>query len=118
MGVCALHGVIMLSRGDRLYVAREPNAVAGLTAAPGEPWDRRWRVFGPGTGHLQVRALGEAGLLQVALPADRAPRPVLAGLPSLWDGDRLVAAPHLGHGLACTAELSQVGHFVARLLSD
>ncbi|WP_237057663.1 tRNA lysidine(34) synthetase TilS [Loktanella sp. M215] len=100
-GTTTLHGGIVVPRGDRVWIAREPARVAGrIAVGESQPlWDGRWRVFGPNIKGLSVGALGEAGLAQIAAkPAPRAPRLVLAGLPGVWDGDRLVACQPLRFG--------------------
>jgi tRNA(Ile)-lysidine synthase len=72
--------------------------VAGATAL----WDRRFRleIAGDAPG-LVVRALGRAGVKRLAAEAAPAvgrplPAPVRPGLPAVWQGEELVAVPHLG----------------------
>lgn len=83
----------------RMRITREYRAVAGHVAPLGAIWDGRWQVFGPDRGGLTLRALGETGLAQ--LPDWRraaVPRASLLASPSVWDGDRLIAAPLAGFG--------------------
>ncbi|KAA9010720.1 tRNA lysidine(34) synthetase TilS [Histidinibacterium aquaticum] len=107
-GTITLHGCQAMARGGRLLVFREYAAVRDLreTAGPESLWDGRWRISGPEINDLEIRALGPEGLRQAA-PEDRAgcPAALLHALPSVWDGDRLVACAALGHGPAHRAEL-------------
>ena len=98
-----LHGGLIVPHRDRIYVAREAARVADLDAPVGAEtlWDSRWIASGNAIKGLRVRALGEAGLHQIAdKPTSRAPRSVLAATPAIWEGDRLVACTALGHGPA------------------
>ncbi|KIQ68423.1 tRNA(Ile)-lysidine synthetase, N-terminal domain protein [Wenxinia marina DSM 24838] len=102
-GTVVLHGGMGIARGDRLFVCREPKAVADEVATVGDDgatWDRRWHLSGSEIRGMEVRPLGEAGLAQLALPVVRPPRETLRGLPSVWAGGRLVACAPLGHGPA------------------
>lgn len=87
-----------------IRIAREYAAV--LTAASSTPdWDR-WHLSGPWVAGLQVRALGPQGLR--ALDDWRAcglPRASLMASPSVWQGDRLIAAPHAGFTQGWEAKL-------------
>ncbi|SHE83526.1 tRNA(Ile)-lysidine synthase [Loktanella atrilutea] len=120
-GIVTLHGGIVVPRGDRLWIAREPARVATLSAPVGDDtlWDRRWALYGPDIKGLQVRALTEDGLRQISgLPRPRAPRVVLTGLPAVWDGDRLVACRPLGFGPAYDSDHRPPGgEFPKRLLA-
>lgn len=88
--------------GTRLLICREPAAATEcLTAVSGTElrWDGRFRVMVPrdlvpdGPEPHKVRCLGAAG--RAALPDSGLPAVVLATLPGLWQGERLVAAPAL-----------------------
>ena len=120
-GTVTLHGGIMVPRGDRVWIAREPARVADLTSPTGDgsSWDQRWRIYGQDIRDLQIRALGEDGLRQIGdLPSPRAPRSVLSSLPAVWDGDRLVGCRPLGFGPACVWEHRPPGgDFPNRLLA-
>lgn len=97
-----LSGVRFRQRDGRITASRELRAVAAVVSRPGEAWDGRWHVAGPGGG--EVRAIG-AGLRQV--PGWRATglsRPVLEVTPGIWQGDRLIAAPVAGWPQGWTAE--------------
>ena len=97
-------GVMLRSEPGGLRLFREPRAVAGLAVPVGALWDGRWqaRPDTPCAG-AELRALGEAGLRQLSAQAHAGlhphwrqtglPREVLAGLPGLWQGTRLIAAP-------------------------
>jgi tRNA(Ile)-lysidine synthase len=99
-----LAGGRVLVRRDEVRITREARAVAETVAAPGQLWDGRWRVTGPGSGApatgepeinpLEVRALGEAGL--AACPDWRrrgVPRASLLASPAVWRAGVLIAAP-------------------------
>lgn len=76
------------------WIFREARAL-GSPVAPGELWDRRWRVTATTGG--EIRALGAEGLRQYPAWRDTGlPRQVLEVTPALWQGDRLVAAPLAG----------------------
>jgi len=96
----------VLSAGPRaIRVTREYRAVAGLTAAPGAVWDRRWRILGPAPEGAEVRALGPVGLGMLENPRGSGlPHATLIASPALWSGARLVAAPVAGSGDSWHAE--------------
>jgi tRNA(Ile)-lysidine synthase len=90
---------------DAVLVCRELRAIGGaVPLVPGRPilWDRRFRVELSGAGPaLVVQALGQVGWRALAaLPPvatrRQVPAPVRLSLPSLWQGENLVAVPHLG----------------------
>lgn len=87
---------IRVGEGE-IRILREYRAVAGQIAGPGEIWDRRWRVSGPGLRGGQVRALGPDGLR--LCPDWRqigASREALIASPAVWKGASLRAAPLAG----------------------
>jgi tRNA(Ile)-lysidine synthase len=97
---------VQLSR-DRFTVSREFAAVAGLRAAPSEPWDGRWRLRGPNATEeagIEIRALGADGL---AVCGNRSGLPArdLHATPAAWRGAELVAAPLAGVAGGWRAEL-------------
>lgn len=93
----ALHGCLVIPKGGRVRIAREWKAVAGLTCAPQEPWDGRWRLIGPDESGLEIRALGEAGLRDCPDWRNAArPRQSVIASPAVWRGPVLVAAPLAG----------------------
>ncbi|WP_132950687.1 tRNA lysidine(34) synthetase TilS [Rhodovulum bhavnagarense] len=99
-----LHGCLITRERNRLRIAREPAAVADISALPGLPWDGRWWVQGPAEGDETLRALGENGLS--ACPGWRdagLPRASLIASPGVWRGETLVAAPLAGLGAGWTA---------------
>jgi tRNA(Ile)-lysidine synthase len=101
---------------ETLHVVREPSAVRDLVADAGRgAWDGRWHLSGPAIEGMEVRALGEEGWRQVAERPEGAPPHVLSlALPAVFDGDRLVACAHLGHGPAHDVRLAPPsGPFVA-----
>ncbi len=90
--------------GGRMRITREARAVAATACPVGEVWDGRWRVSGPDSNGLTIRALGEAGLAQC--PGWRSaphPRTTLLASPAVWSEDGLVAAPLAGFGAGWTA---------------
>lgn len=102
-----LAGCLVTVRGDAVHVGREPAAVAGLRAAPGALWDRRWRLMpppgddAPRAAQAHVAALGPAGLAQC--PGWRQTglrRETLLAAPAAWCGDDLLAAPLAGGAVA------------------
>jgi tRNA(Ile)-lysidine synthase len=83
----------------RMRLTRELRAVTGMECPADSLWDGRWRVSGPDSNGLTLRALGEEGL--AACPDWRAaahPRATLLASPAVWQGDVLVAAPMAGFG--------------------
>lgn len=93
-----LQGCLVMPRAASLRVTREPAAATLAVAAPGAPWDRRWRLDGPpAPPGAEVRALGEEGLaLCPDWRASGLPRPTLLASPALWLDRRLLAAPLAG----------------------
>jgi tRNA(Ile)-lysidine synthase len=113
-----LQGVQIIVGRGRIHVAREAAAVARVEGIAGRgAWDCRWYLAGDAIDGLTVRALGEAGWRQVREKAVGAPPHALAlSLPAVFDGDRLVACAHLGHGPAHEIRLDPLfGPFVAGL---
>jgi tRNA(Ile)-lysidine synthase len=97
-GPATLHGALLLPKGGKLFVTREAKAVADhvTVVGDGQLWDNRWCIQCDALQGLQVRALTEKGLSQIGkLPQTGVPRAALHALPSIWDGDRLMAA-HFG----------------------
>lgn len=92
-----LSGCMVLVAGGMIRVTREPAAVAGIAAAPGEVWDGRWLITGPFRTGDHIAATGEAGLR--ACPDWRntgLPRATLLSAPAVWRNDALIAAPLAG----------------------
>jgi tRNA(Ile)-lysidine synthase len=102
-----LGGVVLLPEAGGLRLAREAQAVADLDAPVPGPWDGRWHAgwtgAGPAPGGARIAALGQTGLAALGRQAAAglhphwrqtglAPR-VLAGMPAIWRGAALVAAP-------------------------
>lgn len=114
-----LHGCLISLTDGMVRITREYQAVRNAACPVDEIWDGRWRVTGPVTPGLQVRALGEAGILlcsdwrQAGLP-----RSSLLASPAVWDGDELVAAPLAGLPNGWSADLAcDHNDFVSSLLS-
>ncbi len=92
-----LHGVMVRPAGrlgQGTLIAREPGAVGNaVVAADGARWDGRFRLRGTVPPGLSMGALGtDAAALRTLSPL---PAVVLATLPALREGGRLVAVPHL-----------------------
>ena len=105
-------------RAGRLQVCRDWGAIGD--AIPVQPgirlfWDRRFEIempreldLGPGVtiarlGERGIRSLGRAPEKSEAGSGDSMPIAARKALPALWQGDRLVAVPHLGFGPAVWA---------------
>lgn len=115
-----LHGCDVIYHKSRILMFREFAPVAG---AVGETvrtgiWDGRWQVAETVPGHFTIRALGEDGWRQAHDRAEGAPpyRAALS-LPSIWEGDRLVACDGLGIGPGQTVRLCRAGGVRGFLLS-
>lgn len=109
--VTAVRGTIRL--------AREFAAASAATAAPGAPWDGRWRVTGPETPGAQIRALGPEGRKACTCWRDSGlPVHSAEALPAVWQGDTLIAAPRTGMANGWVAEpLRGAADLQAMLLS-
>ncbi|WP_127109410.1 tRNA lysidine(34) synthetase TilS [Pararhodobacter zhoushanensis] len=100
-GQGTLMGCVLTVEGTGLRLSREAQAVAGLVCPSDQVWDHRWRAEGPVPG--EIRALGEAGLLQLSQQARAGMhthwrdtglrRETLAALPGIWREGALIAAP-------------------------
>lgn len=109
-GATTLAGCRIEADGPRLRIFRELAAVAAITA-PVETgkarWDGRWDLTGPSGAGLEVRALGEAGILECPAWRDTGlPRASLLATPAIWRGPALVAAPVAGHDQGWQAALA------------
>lgn len=113
--ICHLAGAI--------WVFRELNAVKNTSAVPHGLWDRRWVLTPPADhddpGDWQVRVLGMNGIEQC--PDWRSaglPHLVVLSSPSVWQGDKLIAAPLAGYAQNWHAEFVGTGDsFFAALLT-
>lgn len=102
-----LQGCLIQTKGDVIWVLREPNAVAGLTSRPEQVWDARWKVSGPAeTGDFHVAALTETALNDCKSWRDSGlPRAFFLSSPAIWQGKRLIAAPKAGYANGWSADL-------------
>ncbi len=100
-----LHGVLMIREGAALRLTREHNAVRDLIAATTETWDGRWQLDGPHAPDLRIRALGAALSDCPDWRAAGLSRSSLIASPSVWQGDRLIAAPLAGHNAGWQARI-------------
>ncbi|NNE51015.1 MAG: tRNA lysidine(34) synthetase TilS [Sulfitobacter sp.] len=109
--------------GGAIWVFRELNAVRSVACPLDKLWDNRWRITPPeklgDAAGLEIRALGEEGLLQCPDWRETAvPRVVLLSSPAVWRDDALVAAPLAGKGENWHAEVKNgEDAFFATLLS-
>jgi tRNA(Ile)-lysidine synthase len=87
--------VLSVARG-RIWIDREPAALAQRRGPAPGCWDDRWQILGPADSGLTLAALGPAGLAQCpGWRAGRLRRRAALTEPGVWDNDRLVAAPTL-----------------------
>lgn len=110
-GAATLHGCKVSWAENRLLVMRElrPASEAVQIFAQGsELWDGRFwidpddKAVPAVEGDLEIRAVGEAGLVQLkreggGLP-EGATREVVMTLPALWQGEVLLAVPEISYG--------------------
>jgi len=94
-------------REDTLRITREWNAVRQLDTPSDAIWDGRWRLNGPHSAGLTIRALGEAvrdcpGWRETGLP-----RASLRASPAVWRGPDLIAAPLAGLANGWSAALAK-----------
>ncbi|ASP18991.1 tRNA(Ile)-lysidine synthase [Antarctobacter heliothermus] len=127
-GAGTLHGCEARMERDKLRIFREFKAVQGLTQPLDQGdgrvplWDGRWQMHGSDTKGEFVRALGEDGWAQIGERPEAAPPFHSAkSLPSLWQGDTLVACHALGHtgtpGTRLWPMGQEMGSFARFLLS-
>ncbi|WP_371732021.1 tRNA lysidine(34) synthetase TilS [Ruegeria sp. HKCCD4315] len=93
----SIAGCLLVPKGASVWICREFKAVEGQIAASGAVWDGKWVLTGPEIPGVEIRALGEKGLLQV--PDWRAtgrPRLALTATPAVWAGETVLAAPLAG----------------------
>ncbi len=94
-----------------MRMTREAAATASLSCGPDEReaagiiWDRRWSVKGPLAPGLVFRALGDGLRDCPDWRATDIPRASLMASPSVWSGDRLIAAPVAGFRNGWTAQI-------------
>ncbi len=99
-----LGGCLILRRGSRIIVLREPSAVKDKKILhPGECvlWDNRWRITYPSglDGDMEIKALGSPthaliDKLYLGLRQQVRGGRFRATMPGLWKGEKLVAIPH------------------------
>lgn len=117
-GKQTLHGCLVTVDHGSVRVAREYNAVKDTRAAPGAPWDTRWRVTGPARDGAEIRALGEGVRHCADWRNTGLPRSSLMASPAVWQGDALIAAPIAGYSGGYSAEIAHPrGDFVASVLT-
>lgn len=114
-----LSGCRILAKGDGYRITRELQAVKDESCQSDAIWDRRWRLSGPVNKGLVVRALGESGISDCPDWRETTrPRASVLASPSVWNGNKLVAAPLAGRDNGWTANLiHSQDHFFTSILS-
>ncbi|SDJ88328.1 tRNA lysidine(34) synthetase TilS [Aliiruegeria lutimaris] len=114
-----LYGCRVTTRGGMIRIAREAAALENVTAAPGEIWDRRFRLTGPAEPGDVVRVMGKAALGRLPETRDsNIPRTSLMASPAIWRGGELIAAPLAGIGEGWQAvSVQKRTDFIQSLLS-
>lgn len=106
-----------LIAGDPTRICREYDAVRDMACTSEATWDGRWRAATTEPGQ-SLRALGQDGLAQCdTWRATGRPRAALLAAPSLWQGDRLVAAPLAGLDDPAIERIGGAEGFTRSLLS-
>ncbi|KJZ18363.1 hypothetical protein TW80_15165 [Loktanella sp. S4079] len=103
-----LAGCVLIPTSDGgLRIVREPSATKPVTinGQPNVKWDHRWKICGPMVPGTQVRALGDQLSDCEGWRALGIPRDSLLGSPSIWQNDRLIAAPIAGVAEGWTAQI-------------
>ena len=93
-----LHGCSITRKKDRIILNREVSATPVLADVT-QNWDGRWQIGNPAKHDVQIKALGEDGIL--CCPNWRETghsRASLLASPSLWQKDALIAAPFANIG--------------------
>lgn len=101
-----LGGLRFCWRQGAWLILREGRGVQGPVPF-GQIWDHRWDVTGPALAGAEIRPLGDAGLRLCPDWRDHGPREALRLSPSVWDAERLIAAPLAGKPGLYRAELTQ-----------
>jgi tRNA(Ile)-lysidine synthase len=103
-------------RGRVLVMRESARAAPPLRLEPGSSgwWDRRYHAALPANAPtpLTLCCLGASGVAALGRHAvaddNPLPRLVYPGLPALWDGEGLVAVPHLGYRRRLTGTLPEL----------
>ena len=113
--VGTLAGCVLAIRRGRIELCREAGDIRDRPkVAPGWSglWDHRFLLSvadGAPSGDLDIRPLGAEGQRQAArnfglsLKRHPVPAPARAALPALWQGEQVLAQPHLGLGSGLAA---------------
>lgn len=97
--VATLAGCLALARGGAVWLCREPGRIAADPVPSTQEWDARWKLAvtclaDVDLGPLHLSCLGAEGLKNCDKWRETGyPREVLMGLPALWQGQALIAAP-------------------------
>jgi len=113
----SLAGCLLIPEAGGIRICREYQSVKACQAAPGQLWDKRWRLIGPEPG-ATIAPLGRA---IEACPEWRQagrPRAALMADPAVFVDDALAAAPLAGLSRGWSAEFHpSCGEFSDMLLS-
>ena len=98
-------GCIAMKLDGSVRFQREANAVKMISCASDQVWDGRWRMNGPHTDGLEIRALGD-GILECPDWREAGlPRASLLASPAVWSNETLIAAPIAGYCNGWTAKI-------------
>ncbi|MEX0276693.1 MAG: tRNA lysidine(34) synthetase TilS [Ruegeria sp.] len=90
-------GCLLVPDREKTWICRELKPVGEVVTGVAEAWDDRWIVTGPVRPNVEVRALGENGILRLSDWRELGkPRKVLLSSPAVWSGETLLAAPLAG----------------------
>lgn len=96
--VATLGGCLLLPQAGDVIVAREPNAAPVVPwQGPATTWDG-WSITGPDMSDAQVAPVGDAISQVDGWRGHGLPHAAARGLPGIWQGNELIAAPALAPG--------------------
>ena len=108
-------GCVLSADNGAIRITREFNAVRDAKCPTDQIWDGRWRLNGPQSHDLEVRALGDAITDCPNWRDSGVPRRSLMASPAIFRGKNLVAAPIAGYNQGWSAQI--VANFQTFLLS-
>lgn len=96
----SLHGCLILPSKQSVRITRELAAIQETRCHVTEIWDGRWRFAPPedlDVAEMEIAVLGEQGLREIdEWRSLGRPRPSVLASPTVWHGEKLVAAPLAG----------------------